>query len=362
MTRGPAAAAGFNAALLAWGGLGALAARAAGLPMPWLTGSLAASALAVALASGFFPADYVFPQRLRLFFVGVIGAMIGARVAPELLSHLSALGVTLSAVALFVLVAQVGNYVLFRRLGGYDRPTAWFSGSPGGLIEAVSMGETAGADLRVLTLLQFLRIISVVTILPFALSLYHGTPVGSAAGLSLGQGVWGAPDLGLILAFVGAGLGIGRALHLPAAPLTGPLLVAAAWGMAGPVPLASPGWLAALAQMVMGVSLGTRFFGVNARLLLRAVGMSVSSVGFMLAIGAAFALGVHHLTGLDFELMFISLAPGGVTEMSLVALSLSANPAIVTLHHLVRIAVTVLFLGLAQRLGLVGSAAAGGDP
>ena len=45
-----------------------------------------------------------------------------------------------------------------------------------------------------------------------------------------------------------------------------------------------------------------------------------------------------------FDVMLISFAPGGVTEMALVALSLQASPAFVTLHHIVRILITVIAL------------------
>jgi len=39
-----------------------------------------------------------------------------------------------------------------------------------------------------------------------------------------------------------------------------------------------------------------------------------------------------------------------VTEMALVALSLQANPAFVTLHHIYRILLTVVALGVITRL------------
>jgi uncharacterized membrane protein AbrB (regulator of aidB expression) len=39
--------------------------------------------------------------------------------------------------------------------------------------------------------------------------------------------------------------------------------------------------------------------------------------------------------------------------MSLIAVSLAANPALVTLHHLFRITLTVVELGVVRRLGLV---------
>jgi len=35
--------------------------------------------------------------------------------------------------------------------------------------------------------------------------------------------------------------------------------------------------------------------------------------------------------------------------MSVIALSLAANPALVSLHHVVRILFTVVFMGLAER-------------
>ena len=54
------------------------------------------------------------------------------------------------------------------------------------------------------------------------------------------------------------------------------------------------------------------------------------------------------LTGFDIETLIICFAPGGVTEMALVALSLQANPAVVTLHHIYRIILTII--------GLVASA------
>ena len=69
----------------------------------------------------------------------------------------------------------------------------------------------------------------------------------------------------------------------------------------------------------------------------------------MLLLGLVAALVLQRLTGTGFDVLFISYAPGGVTEMALVALSLQANPALVSLHHVVRILLTVLEMGLLGR-------------
>jgi len=79
----------------------------------------------------------------------------------------------------------------------------------------------------------------------------------------------------------------------------------------------------------------------------------------MTALGLAFAAALARLTGAPADALFVSFAPGGVTEMAIVALSLSANPALVTLHHVLRILLTVL--ALRPGLRLIGQRPAGLD-
>ena len=62
----------------------------------------------------------------------------------------------------------------------------------------------------------------------------------------------------------------------------------------------------------------------------------------MLFIGVIFAFALAPIVPSDFTAVFISYAAGGLTEMSLIALSLNLAPVIVALHHLVRIFLTVL--------------------
>ena len=131
--------------------------------------------------------------------------------------------------------------------------------------------------------------------------------------------------------------------------MTGPMALAAILSLTGWLSVELPQWLVNLAQMVLGTALGMRFTGLSRGLLLRGAGLALLAVGAMLAIGVALAAGLHALTGEAVDVLVISLAPGGVTEMALVALSLQANPAFVTLHHIYRIVLTVLVIGTAAR-------------
>ncbi|MFD1342466.1 AbrB family transcriptional regulator [Litorisediminicola beolgyonensis] len=337
-------------ALYAAGGAGGWLASRSGIPMPWMTGSLGAGALAVAfLQHG--PLDgYRYPQRVRNGFIALIGVMIGTQVSPALLTHLETLPWLLGALLVFVPAAHLGNAWIFRR-GGYDRTTALYAGTPGGLMESIALGEAAGGDISRITLQHFLRVILVVVAIPAALSIWTGHPVGSAAGAVPGDA---SPMTGLeflkVLACAGAGLGLARVIRLPAAQILGPLLLTGALTLSGVISVHLPFWLLALAQVVVGTGLGLRFAGVTAATLLRAMTLSAMSVGFMLTLGLTLSLMLAALTGTEFLQLLLSFAPGGVTEMSLVALSLSVNPAMVSLTHVVRIVLTVGELILVAKL------------
>ncbi|MDA7428935.1 AbrB family transcriptional regulator [Primorskyibacter aestuariivivens] len=342
-----------TALLLALCGVGGALAQVLHLPMPWMIGALIMSGVCIVLAARAERFEsYSFPLPLRTAFIGMIGVMIGGQATPELLRQMTQLPVTLAALVLFIGIAHAGNVVIFRRIGKFDAATAFYSGTPGGLMESILLGEAAGADARILTLQQFLRIILVVTLVPLGLSLWLGHPVGSAAG-DMGQ-ISGdtatLPELILVAAAGAAGLGLARLVRLPAGHLTGPLLLTAGLSLSGVVTLHVPFWLIALAQVVVGASLGLRFKGVSLALLRRSVGLTALSVTFMLALGMGISLVLVHLTDIPFLHLLISFAPGGVTEMSIIALSLAANPALVTLHHVLRILLTVMELTLVTKL------------
>lgn len=351
MTSPPAGHIAFTTLLVILGAGGGWILSRLGAPLPYMLGSLLTSAIAVIVFQRRFPEAYDFPQRFRMLFVGVIGVLIGAQLTPEVAALLPRMLVSVPAMALFVLAAHGFNYAVFRRLGGFDPATSYYAGSPGGLIESIAFGEEAGADVRLLTLMQFLRIIVVVTLVPVGMSIWEGYPVGSAAGLTFAPGESGGwADVGLVAVLAVAGVALGLRLHLPAGQLLGPLVLAGALALSGLATVSAPPWVLALAQVVLGTGLGLRFTGMTRAMFVKGMALSLVSVGGMMAIGVALSVAVHRASGLATDMLVVSFAPGGVVEMSLIALSIAANPAFVTLHHLVRIFLTVGELALVRRM------------
>lgn len=320
-----------------------------GLPLPFMLGPLIASGIIATTLPHRLPGNFKFPQPLRELFITVIGLMIGARVTLDLFTNIASYAYTFTALTLFTGLAFYLNYLIFRHLGQYDKTTALFSSSPGGLYESISFGEENGADMTRLMLQQFMRIIVVVTILPVGLSIWMGAPVGSSAGISMARDGVPLTDLWIIGLTVLAGFTVGRYMHLPAGQLTGPLLLAALLSITGLLNLNIPQWLVNVAQIIIGTALGIRFVGITPGAIIRGCWLSVLSVSTMLLLALLLAFGLQYVSDQPIDVLLISFSPGGVTEMALIALSLHANPAFVTLHHIYRILITVLALGIIGR-------------
>ncbi len=323
---------------------GGWAATRIGAPLPWLLGALAATGVSAAAGLRPFGAAIVLPDIARMAFIPVIGVLIGGAFTPQTLAQIPGWWPALLTVLLFTPAAHAVNYLIFRRAGALSRSTAFFAGMPGGLIESVELGAERGADVAMVTVLQFARIALVVTAVPLLFSLAQGEAVGSAAGVTISGGGPLSLREASFLALIGAAGFFGaRALRMPAGQILGPVVLSAAAHGAGLTDAAPPGWLVAVAQVVIGAGLGQRFSGVSGRMLARCFGLSALSVAAMLLLGAALGTVVEAIGTAPVEIMLLALAPGGVVEMGLIALSLSASPIFVTAHHMVRIIWTVAF-------------------
>ena len=330
---------------------GGLLASWVGTPLPWLLGAMLATALAMGLGLRVGDRDLEFPQMPRLAFITVIGVAIGGTAGPDVLSRAADWWPSLFAVGVFVGLAHLANYQVFRRLAGYDPPTAYYCSTPGGLIESVQLGEEAGGNPALLTVQHFSRIAITVTLVPLIYWVMRGEAVGSAAGVSMTVsdkpvelGDWAI--MGACAAIGGWG---GRRIGFPAAIITGPIILSALVHAIGLTEAQPPDWLVAVAQLVIGLGLAMRFNGLTRRLLVQGIGLGLLTVSMMLGIGAMIAEVLASFGVNSFQVLLMCYAPGGVVEMGLIALSLGVSPVSVTLHHIVRIGFTVLAIPIAAR-------------
>lgn len=329
------------------GAAGGFLAMAVNAPLPMLFGSVIAIALVAMLRVRLFGHAPAAPLQLRLAFIPIIGLSIGGAFTPEVLAEATEWWPSLIALAVYVPMIHLAGYVIYRRLGGLSHSTSYYAAVPGGLIEAITLGEEAGADPRMMTSLQFMRLILCIMLVPLGFTLVFGA-VGSSAGAALEQGAapLGPRDI-VILTLTGiGGLWFGRRFNLPAGVITGPVLFSAAVHFIGLTRAVPPIWLIQATQLVMGVTLGIRFVGQSWPDFLKATKLAFANIVLNLVLAFLAALAISGFVAEPPEAVILAFAPGGLAEMALIAVSLQISVVYVTAHHVARLLVSVTFAKL----------------
>ncbi|WP_212524344.1 AbrB family transcriptional regulator [Actibacterium sp. MT2.3-13A] len=332
--------------------IGAFAAQQIGLPLPWMLGPLLFTAAAAIAGLTVMGQPMAMPRHTRLVFVPIIGLMIGARVSPDILDQMLTWWPSLLAIGPVAMLIQLVNTYVLRKVAGYDRTTAYFAASPGGLVEAVLIGESYGGNGTSMAMQHFVRVTLAVLTVPAILSLALGNAVGSAAGVVMETGAHALTlvDVALLAAAAIVGAGVSTRLRLPAGIMVGPFLLSTLLHATGITAAQVPGELVKVSQLAIGAVLGSRFKGLTGSALLRGLASGFLALCSSLGIAALSALALKQLFGMHVPLLFISFAPGGLAEMSLISISLGEDPVFVAVHHIARISVAVMISPIVFRL------------
>jgi len=326
---------------------GGLVAKWLGLPLPMLLGSLiavGAAAIGGLSIGGIAPRV---PVKLRDWFIPVIGLSIGSAFSPGIFEQAVTWWPSVIALLVYLPAAHLISFTLARRLSGIDRVTAFYGCAPGGFIEAVTLGEEAGADPAVLAMLQFMRLVLTIVLVPLLFTILTGSAVGSAGGMVIGTGAaLSAAEWAMMAAAGVIGVVAGKAIRLPAALVTGPIILSGAIHLVGWVEGGVPGWLIQIVQLFVGITLGIRFLGRSPIIIVAAAKVSAVAVFAVLCLAGVASALLSGLVGERWEAVFLAYAPGGLAEMTLIALSLETSVIFVSLHHVLRIILTVVQIRL----------------
>ena len=315
------------------------------LPLPWILGPMAVTALAAV-----FRAPVAAPTPIRPYVVAVIGVMLGSAFTPAFLDQVGAWAVSFAFLGLYIILSGAVVVPYYRRVAGFDNPTAFFAGMPGGLSEMMVAGEDMGGDDRDIVMAHVTRIIIVVALVAFWFRVVQGIDLSNRP--SFGMPLMSIPPLELALMFAAlvAGIISGKALRLPAPNLLGPMLASAVVHLTEWTTNPAPLEFAIVAQILLGIIMGGRFIGVPPERVYRAFRIGIGATVLMLCITFALSLAVYPIIGQPVEQVILAFSPGGLAEMSIVALAMNADIVYVSSHHVARIAVVMAFASMVFRL------------
>lgn len=307
-----------------WAALAALSAglwgamEAVGLPAAALLGPMIAS-----IILSVRDARIRLPHRLFLCAQGVVGCMVGAAIPAETLPGIVRdWPVFLGGVMAVIGAAAALGWALARRQVLPGTTAVWGS-APGAASAMVLLSSSYGADMRLVAVMQYLRVVMVSASAAVVTALViGGADAGEGAPARAPTDWLPALDLiglGMTAAVVAASLAAGRLLRIPAAPFLLPLLFTAALQAAGgPVP-AQPPWLLIAAYACTGWAIGQRFNGAILAHAARALPRLALSILGLIVLCAGFGAALSVVADVDPLTAFLATSPGGADSVAIIA-------------------------------------------
>lgn len=312
------------------GSLGGAMAAAIGLPLPWMIGPLLVTALLYLAGL----VEIVIPVKTRPIGQIVIASQVGVYFSPAALVMMLTLAPLLVGMALATAVCAFSVASLLARVARLNLTAAFLASLPTSPIEAAVMAERFQCNPGPVILAQTVRIAAVVVLVPVIIYAIDGWP--ASAGLRVSS-VFEPAGTAILLGVGVAGAFVFRLLRIANPFFLGPLATSSALAAVGFGPFFFPAIILSAAQIVLGVWLGSTFRRDLFQAAGRLVVSSILATLALLAMTSAVAVAIALILGLDWELMVLSAAPGGVTEMALTAKFLGQDVALITAFHLTRI-------------------------
>ena len=312
----------------------------AGFELLRLPAALMLGAIAAAILVSWFEGRVRIPPWAFVAAQGFIGCLVARAITPEIMTTLFRKApLFFSMIGAVVLFAAALGYVLtrFRALPG---TTGVWGSSAGAATAMVLMSEGFGGDMRLVAVMQYLRVACVGLV---ASIVARAWSAGGAAAPAID---WFPPlPPGPFLATLALGLGgafVGVKSRLPAGALLAPLFVGAPLSAAHLITITLPPWLLAIAYALVGWSIGLRFTREVVLYAARQLPVILASIFTLIAMCGALAFALHEAVGTDPLTAYLATSPGGADAVAIIAASSPVDMSFVMAMQVGRLLVTLV--------------------
>jgi membrane AbrB-like protein len=288
------------------------------------------------------------PSWLFRLAQGTVGAVIGAVVSVPAMERIGHDLVPIGLVMVTTLLISVAAGQLLAVRSDVSAVTGVFALIAGGASGVIAVARDLGADDRVVTVVQYLRVLVVLLAMPLvtALVFHPDRGRGSVAASDAGLG----RDLVFVTLSLVLGLLLARAVRFPTATLLGPLAVA--------VGLALTGWLGEVrvpvvvqwvAFALIGAQVGLRFTRASLTSIARMLPAVLALIVGMVALTAVTGALLAWATPVDGLTAYLATTPGGLFAVLSTAADAGSDVTYVLAVQLCRLLVILALTPLLAR-------------
>ncbi len=328
-------------AVLASAGFAAL-----GLPSPALFGGLLAG-LVRALA---FRGRMTVPGVATTAGQAVIGVTTGSLIDLGTLRAVATNWLPVLLVTVATLALSLGAGLVLRMQPGISPVTGAFAMIAGGASGIIAMARELGADAGMVAVLQYLRVLLIVVLMPVVATLVYGTSAGGTAAETGSAGPGWAAGFPYTVGCSVLGLVVGRLVRVPVAALLGPMVTAVAVDLTGLGHGAEvPGPVESAAFLVIGLQVGTTFTLGSLRIIGRALPLALTVILALVVASAGLGWMLAAATGASALDGYLATTPGGLYAVLATARDLGADVTFVLSVQVLRLFVMLLSAPLVAR-------------
>lgn len=310
-----------------------------GVPAPYMLGSMFGVWTVSSVIKPIRP--YIgIPRWFHVFVVLGIAVLIGAMFSPDTLNQMLNWIITVAAMLVSTVIATAAGFYYLTKRRGYDPLLALFCSIPGGQAEVIIISKELVEKDYVVALCHLVRVVFVFCSVPLVLALVMGGDAVRNSNTVLSD-LPGLFDLSFIVVaqFVClalAGYLLARLFRIPIPFLIGPMLLSMGLHLSGIVSIPRINEFVFLAQVTIGGGVGARLGQVNFKILATHLRDALVNVVLVISIFVGSAQLMAYIIGIDFLDIMLAFVPGGLYEVSLLALIFGFDVAFVAIHHSTR--------------------------
>jgi membrane AbrB-like protein len=205
----------------------------------------------------------------------------------------------------------------------------------------VLMAEAFGADIRLVAVMQYLRVAFVGLIASIVAREWAAPGAVAPVPPDWFPALTPGPLLATLAIAVG-GAFIGVKSKIPAGPLLVTMVIATALQATHIVTITLPPWLLAACYAVVGWSIGFRFTRPMVAYAARQLPRIVASIVTLIALCGALAYALHVVVGTDPLTAYLATSPGGADSVAIIAASSKVDLPFVMTMQIGRAIVAIL--------------------
>ena len=315
----------------------ALSFDAVRLPAALLLGAML-GAILVAVADGS-------PRVARLPFVlaqGIVGALVARGITADILVSLREDWLLFVSVTLTVILACAGMGWLLARRKILPGTTAVWGCSPGGASVMTLMADAHGADMRLVAVMQYLRVVLVTLLATLVSHFWIGGAHPDHGVFSNWLALVAWEPLVLTLLFAATSALLANFLGIPGGPLLVPLIAGSILHARGLLIITLPPWILALAYVILGWSIGLRFTRPALTQAARALPAVAAAILCLILACAGIAFLLTQIAGIDPLTAYLATSPGGLDAVAIIATTSGVDIPFVMAFQTARLLLAIL--------------------